>query len=242
MKEIDDEDEEEKEKENKIEEKIEEDPLPPKPQKKTKTDLKIIIVGDSGTGKTSLINRYILNKFAETYSPTISSQFNYKILKKDDVFYRLNFWDIAGQDRNPTVTGVFCKDVNGIILCCEVNKVSTRENTIKWKKSIEGNINIDGIPIIIVENKCDLLGKDEQSYNKNIDDLKKLYEDNNLNKAFRVSALNGYGIENAMNFLIDEIIGNNEKKRNSINLNSRTSIVLNKEVSIRKRKKKCCDS
>ena len=93
-----------------------------KPRKKGNKDLKIIIVGNSFTGKTSLMNRYIYNKFAQTYSITIGSQFSYKIYKKDDVIYRVQFWDIAGQDKNPETTRIFCQNTKGIILCCEVNK------------------------------------------------------------------------------------------------------------------------
>ena len=210
-----------------------------KPVKKSGKDLKIIIVGDSGTGKTSFVNKYILKKFAETYSPTIASQFSYKIIKIDDIIYRLHFWDIAGQDRSPEATGIFCKDTNGIILCCEVNKDSTRENTIKWKESIEKNIDINEIPIILVENKCDLLGNEEEDYNKNIDSLKNFVEQNNINKGFRTSALIGYGVEDSINYLIREIIGNPQPNTNERN----DSIILNKEVHqqhIRGEKKKCC--
>ena len=152
-----------------------------KHKKKRNKDLKIIIVGNSGTGKTSLVNKYIHNKFAETYSPTIASQFSYKIYKKDDVIYRVQFWDIAGQDKNPETTGIFCQNTKGIVLCCEVNNIETRNDTIKWKESIEKNINIENIPIILVENKCDLLGE-EKDYEKGIEELKSFSEENNFNR------------------------------------------------------------
>jgi small GTP-binding protein len=211
-----------------------------KPVKRSGKDLKIIIVGDSGTGKTSFVNKYILNKFAETYSPTIGSQFSYKIIKIDDVMYRLQFWDIAGQDRNPEATGIFCKDSKGIILCCEVKKNITKENTIKWKESISKNIDIKDIPIILIENKCDLLGNNEDDYNKNIDLLNNFCEENNINKCFRTSAINGFGVEDSINFLIRKIIGNGEINKNERN----DSIILQKEIHqepIRGTKsKKCC--
>ena len=213
-----------------------------KPSKRSGKDLKIIIVGDSGTGKTSFVNRYIHNKFAETYSPTIASQFSYKIIKIDDVIYRLQFWDTACQDRNPETTGIFCKDTKGIILCCEVNKKIKRENTVKWKESISQNIDISEIPIIVIENKCDLLGNNEDDYNKNIDSLKSFAEENNINKCFRTCAINGFGIEDSINFLIREIVGNNQTNRNERS----DSIVLKKDlhqdsVPIRGNKnKKCC--
>jgi len=152
------------------------------------------------------LNKYILDKFAESYQATIASQFSFKILKIDDVMYRLQFWDIAGQDRNPGTTKIFCKDSNGIVLCCEANNKKTLDNTLKWKESLEQNINIENIPIIIVENKCDLLGKSEEEYNKGIEELKKFCAENNIKDCFRTSAMTGYGIEDAMNFLIKEIM------------------------------------
>ena len=96
-----------------------------KNNKNKNRDLKIIIVGDSGTGKTSFVNRYILNKFADNYQATIATQFSSKILELDGLTYRLQFWDIAGQDRNVTTTNIFCKNTNGIVLCCEVNDKKT---------------------------------------------------------------------------------------------------------------------
>ena len=209
--------------------------------KKGSKDLKIIIVGNSGTGKTSFVNKYIHNKFAQTYSPTIASQFSYKIVKINDTIYRVQFWDIAGQDKNPETTGIFCKNTKGIILFCEVNKISTRDDTIKWKESIEKNIDIDKMPIILIENKCDLLGDDESKYNKDIDDLNIFGENNNLNKCFRTSALTGFNVEESINFLINEIVkfgGNNAPQPR------KDSVLLKKELhntSIRAQEKnKCC--
>ena len=212
---------------------------PPKKHNKKGKDLKIIIVGDSGTGKTSFVNKYIHNKFAETYSPTIGTAFEYKIIKINDVMYRLQFWDIAGQDRNPEATGVFCKNTNGIILCCEINKIQTRENTIKWKESIEKVIDIQDIPIIMIENKCDLLGNDESDYNKNIDKLKNFTKNNNINKCFRTSALNGYGVEDSILFLVNQIVGNpesSEVRKDSIVLKSES----HRSTNVRNKKNKNC--
>jgi len=211
--------------------------------KRSNRDLKVIIVGDSGTGKTSFVNKYILDKFAESYQATIASQFSFKILKIDDVMYRLQFWDIAGQDRNPGTTKIFCKDSNGIVLCCEANNKKTLDNTLKWKESLEQNINIENIPIIIVENKCDLLGKSEEEYNKGIEELKKFCAENNIKDCFRTSAMTGYGIEDAMNFLIKEIIRLNNFNENFEEEESiRETIALSEKphYSIRSNRNKCC--
>ena len=209
--------------------------------KKGSKDIKIIIVGNSGTGKTSFVNKFIHNKFAQTYSPTIASQFSYKIVKIKDKIYRVQFWDIAGQDKNPETTRVFCNNTKGIILCCEVNKNQTRDDTIKWKESIEKNIDLEKIPIILVENKCDLMGDDESKYNKDLEQLNIFGENNKISKCFRTSALNGFNVEESINFLINEII---EIRGDNFVNPRKDSVALKKEVhqtGVRNQEKnKCC--
>ena len=204
-------------------------------------DLKIIIVGDSGTGKTSFVNRYILNKFADNYQATIATQFSSKILEINKITYRLQFWDIAGQDRSVATTNIFCKNTNGVVLCCEVNDKKTLENTIIWKNSIQQNIDMENVPIIIVQNKCDLLGG-ENEYENGIDEVKQFCNENGIKNCFRTSAMNGYGIQTSMDYLIDEIIKvtvfNDEEENDDEN---RDTVAINdKPRSIRGQKGGCC--
>ena len=218
-------------------------------KKKTKTksmkgksrDLKIIIVGDSGTGKTSFVNRYILNKFADNYQATIATQFSSKILEIDGLTYRLQFWDIAGQDRSVTTTNIFCKNTNGIVLCCEINDKSTLDNTLIWKNSIEQNIDVTNVPIILIQNKCDLLGS-ELEYNKGIEELREFTQNNGIKNCFRTSAMNGYGIQESMEYLIREIINVTEFKENEENNgNNRETVAINDQPRpIRGKQGGCC--
>ena len=203
-------------------------------------DLKIIIVGDSGTGKTSFVNKYILNKFADTYQATIATQFSSKILEIDGITYRLQFWDIAGQDRSVTTTNIFCKNTNGVVLCCEINDKNTLNNTIIWKNSIEQNIDVTNVPMIIIQNKCDLLGS-ELEYNKGIEELKEFTERNGIKNCFRTSAMTGFGIQESMEYLIQEIIRVTEFKENEYdNENRETVAISDKPRTIRGKKNGCC--
>ena len=203
-------------------------------------DLKIIIVGDSGTGKTSFVNKYILNKFADTYQATIPTQFSSKILEIDGITYRLQFWDIAGQDRSVTTTNIFCKNTNGVVLCCEINDKNTLNNTIIWKNSIEQNIDVTNVPMIIIQNKCDLLGS-ELEYNKGIEELKEFTERNGIKNCFRTSAMTGFGIQESMEYLIQEIIKVTEFRENeNDNENRETVAISDKPRTIRGKKNGCC--
>ena len=204
-------------------------------------DLKIIIIGDSSTGKTSIVNRYVSNKFDNTYKATIASQFSYKIIKIKGVIYRMQFWDLAGQDRSGTLACIFCKDSHGIVFCCDVTEPKSKNNILIWKKSLEDNIDISNIPLIIMENKCDLLGKNENDYNEDFETLKQFSNENKFDNCFRTSALNGYGIENAMNFLLRQII-KGENYRESSCGNERDTVALSTlpKKKLREPKKNCC--
>ena len=167
--------------------------------------LKIIIVGDSGTGKTSIITRYIKQTFEPNNKATIVPLYSSKVLTINGNKYQFNIWDIPGQDRNPVVTRSFAQDTQGIIYCCEVKK--TKESLKSWEESLNSFTDTKEIPKIIVENKCDLLG-DESFYNEDINILRETAKKLECFKFFRTSALNGYNVNGAFNALINEMIKN----------------------------------
>lgn len=205
-------------------------------------DIKVILLGNVSTGKTSIVDRYINNIFREKLRATISPNFAYKLITKNNVIYRVHFWDIPGQDRSPHITSLFCRDAHGFIFCCDATVQKSREDIISWKKSLDNFLDTSNIPLIILENKCDLLGN-ENDYNKNIEELKGFSDENNFLGAFRTSALNGYNIENAINFLVDEIINKikKEEEKNKPIKNKtediKKSLKLNEEKT---KSNKCC--
>jgi len=204
------------------------------------TDLKIILLGNLSTGKTSVINRYIHNSFEEHCRATIAPEFSYKVIKMNGVIFRLQFWDLPGQERNPVVTSLFCKDSNGVIFCCEVNNIKSREDILKWEESLNNNIEVENIPKILIENKCDLLGNEEK-YNENFEELKEFSDENHFLECFRTSALNGYNIDKAVNFLIDEIIKRlDEGDIQSVKEENKQGKNLNKSPNSNEKAKRCC--
>ena len=91
------------------------------------TDIKIIVIGKSGSGKTSFVNKWIKNEFTEDYKATIVSEYGFKIYEHDSKFYRIQLWDIAGQDKNAKLTKTFAKDAHGAIVMCDATNQSSRE-------------------------------------------------------------------------------------------------------------------
>jgi small GTP-binding protein len=92
-----------------------------------RTDLKIIVVGSSGTGKTCYVNKWTKNTFIEDYKATIVSEFGFKIFENEGKLYRIQLWDLGGQDKSATVTKIFAKDSNGCVIVCDSTKSSTLE-------------------------------------------------------------------------------------------------------------------
>ena len=92
-----------------------------------RSDLKIIVVGSSGTGKTSFVNKWTKNMFSDNYKATVVSEFGFKIFEHDGKLYRIQLWDLAGQDKNSTITKIFAKDAHGCIYLSDCTKIETRE-------------------------------------------------------------------------------------------------------------------
>ena len=88
------------------------------------SDLKIIIIGNSGTGKTSLVNKWTKNIFDESYQATLVSTFGFKIFEVDGKLYRIQLWDLAGQDKSASITKIFARDAHG---CMVVTDATVRE-------------------------------------------------------------------------------------------------------------------
>ena len=93
----------------------------------TNNDIKIIVIGKSGSGKTSFVNKWTKNLFSDAYKATIVSEYGFKIYEHEGKFYRIQLWDIAGQDRNAKLTKAFAKGSHGAIIMCDATSLETRK-------------------------------------------------------------------------------------------------------------------
>ena len=171
-------------------------------------DLKILVVGCSGTGKTSFVRRWTQGKFKDSYLPTVVSEFGFKIYQSNAKFYRIQLWDIGGQDKSLTMAKIFSRDSHGCVVVSDSTDLKTLEDTLNWKNIVSEEAEfIDGgkIPFILVQNKIDLIGNRED-FNKIENDTKKISEENNFNKYFMTSVKKNINVDESMTFLIEKII------------------------------------
>jgi small GTP-binding protein len=118
---------------------------------------KVVMLGDSGVGKTALVNRISEGAFSESHVPTVGSQFIALPLEVNSKRMTLELWDTAGQEVYRSLVGFYTREAKGAFLVCDVTNDQTYQGLPDWIKFV--NEQAPGVKIIIFANKVDL---DEQ--------------------------------------------------------------------------------
>jgi Ras-related protein Rab-11A len=116
---------------------------------------KIILVGDTGVGKTKILTRYTKDEFSFDSKTTLGVEFGSKIYNINDNIIKLQIWDTAGQERYRSITCAYYKGSAGAIIVFDVARKETFENVDRWHEDIMRCADKD-ICIILIGNKCDL--------------------------------------------------------------------------------------
>lgn len=131
--------------------------MPPKSRKKVL--LKMILLGDSGVGKTSLMHQYVSKKFSNKYKATIGADFLTKEMMVDDKIITLQIWDTAGQERFHSLGVAFYRGADCCMLVFDVTVPKTFETLDSWLEEflIQANPkHRDNFPFAVIGNKIDL--------------------------------------------------------------------------------------
>lgn len=116
---------------------------------------KIVVVGDVAVGKSSLIRRYVHDKYTEHGKPTIGVDFALKRIQYDrNLRISLQLWDVAGDARHGNMTRVFYSGAVAALVAFDVSRPRTLEGAIKWKEDLDTKLG--DIPVVLIANKCDL--------------------------------------------------------------------------------------
>lgn len=211
--------------------------------------IKCVLLGESGTGKSSLIERFINNTFRKDTPSTLIGSFSSKVVyyEKENIKIRYDIWDTAGQEKYRSINKIFYQDAQVTLLVYDITQKETYD-AIKnyWFQEVKDNAPEDVI-VFIVGNKSDIYEKEAvneeeaRQYAKDINALYKL-----------VSAENGDGINEIFKMIGERMLTQeflekikNEKNNNNDNNSTNNNKNTIKNISIednkgQKKKKKCC--
>ena len=193
-------------------------------------DCKVVLLGGSGVGKTSLITRFVSSSFNDKQSTTIGGYFINKeiFIEKYNKDIKLNIWDTAGQERYRSLTKFFYKDAKIIIFTYDItNNESFDELKNYWFEQLK-NLSMENIVIGIAGNKSDLIEEEKVSEEDAREYASK------INASFRLtSALNNIGVEELFKELIEKYI---DKFGIESLINKDINIKITKNKIVKKRK------
>eukprot|EP00164_Ancoracysta_twista_P000281 GFYU01000397.1.p1 GENE.GFYU01000397.1~~GFYU01000397.1.p1 ORF type:complete len:205 (+),score=66.19 GFYU01000397.1:206-820(+) len=120
--------------------------------------IKLLLIGDSGVGKSCLLLRFSDDSFTPSFITTIGIDFKIRTIDMDGKRIKLQIWDTAGQERFRTITTAYYRGAMGILLVYDVTDEQTFLNVRNWIRNIEQHAS-DNVNKILVGNKCDLVDK-----------------------------------------------------------------------------------
>ena len=194
--------------------------------------LKLLIIGDSNVGKTSMLLNYTDNYFPESHLATIGVEYKVKEIKTDKYNIALQIWDTAGQERFRSITKSFFRNTNGILFVYDITSRRSFQSVKDWIKDSE--MHDSGFEKILVGNKIDLEPKREVQ----TDELKEYGLKKKID-IIETSAKERINIDEAFKKIVDLILGNKDEKKILEDFGVKTNNEINLDKNVTK-KDGCC--
>eukprot|EP00817_Percolomonadidae_sp_ATCC50343_P004196 CAMPEP_0117426286 /NCGR_PEP_ID=MMETSP0758-20121206/6446_1 /TAXON_ID=63605 /ORGANISM="Percolomonas cosmopolitus, Strain AE-1 (ATCC 50343)" /LENGTH=209 /DNA_ID=CAMNT_0005211395 /DNA_START=6 /DNA_END=635 /DNA_ORIENTATION=+ len=176
--------------------------------------LKVIILGDSGVGKTSLLQRYVNKKFSEQYKATIGADFLTKeIVMDDDRMVTMQIWDTAGQERFQSLGVAFYRGADACVLVHDVTNKKTFRNLDNWRDEFliqAGPSDLENFCFVCIGNKVDLENKQTTTTQ-----AKNWCSNKNSIPYFETSAKNGKDVDKAFMEIAKAALKKEDRNPNS---------------------------
>ncbi len=193
-------------------------------------ELKIILLGDVGVGKTNIISRYISGDFNQSLNPTVGSSFGEKKIKKEGVTYLLKVWDTVGQERYNSITKLFVQGSHIIILVYSIDNLQSFQKLNFWLTFIRENLTDGKYILALIANKRDLF--ENELITK--EEGEKYAEQMDAKFALLSAKYDQQTIINFFETLLDEYIAKFGKDFDD------TTIIVQKKRNTSNKKKQCC--
>jgi len=124
---------------------------------------KLLLIGDSGVGKSCLLLRFAEDSYTESYLSTIGVDFKIRTIDAEGKTIKLQIWDTAGQERFRTITAAYYRGAHGIIVVYDVTDSESFENVKMWLKEID-RYAVENVDKLLIGNKSDLVNKKVVEY------------------------------------------------------------------------------
>ena len=199
--------------------------------------LKVVIVGDSGVGKSNLIKRFTTNEFNEHSKATVGVEFLSRSYKINDKIFKIEMWDTAGQERYKSITAAYYKGAKGALIVYDTTSAKSFENVDKWLGEIKEKAGKE-IKLIIIGNKIDLKDKKVITTEQALTRAKEL--DIPL---METSAKDATNVKEAFHDLLKEMYCELSKTLQIVekqNLENDRNNGVQLDVNEQKKKKSCC--
>ena len=195
---------------------------------------KILTLGDTTVGKTSIILRFTKEKYTENRLATIGVDFKSQIMQIENNRVKVLIWDTAGQERFKNIASQYYNGGDGAILVFDITNKSTFERISYWLDELNQKKDLKELALVLVGNKIDL--KDNRQVSS--EEAQSFAKQNNI-KYFETSAQENIGIDEVMNYIVGECVSiikkrNEDAFRESI---QESHMILS---NFNSKKKKCC--
>ncbi|CAF1562971.1 unnamed protein product [Adineta steineri] len=160
---------------------------------------KVVLIGDSGVGKSNLLSRFTRNEFNLESKSTIGVEFATRSIQVDKKTIKAQIWDTAGQERYRAITSAYYRGAVGALLVYDISKHGTYENVERWLKELRDHADAN-IIISLVGNKSDL-----RHLRSVPSDEAKAFSEKNGISFIETSALDSTNVEQAFHTILTEI-------------------------------------
>lgn len=196
--------------------------------------IRVLTIGYTDVGKTSIILRFTKNQFSDKYVSTIGIDFKSKKLQIKNKSVKIKVFDTAGQEKYKGIVKSFYNKANGILLTFDLSNKESFSRIDYWVGELKEHISSKELYIVLVGNK-----KDKKEREVTFEEAQQYAENNNFGGYFEVSAKSGEGINemflNVAKGALNKILNKNEDENNS----SIQLSISNAKVS-KQKNQKCC--
>ncbi|KAI9083472.1 hypothetical protein K1719_034414 [Acacia pycnantha] len=162
---------------------------------------KVVLIGDSGVGKSNLLSRFTRNEFSLESKSTIGVEFATRSISVDDKMVKAQIWDTAGQERYRAITSAYYRGAVGALIVYDITRHVTFENVERWLKELRDHTDTN-VVVMLVGNKADLRHLRAVS----TEDAKSFAEKENT-FFMETSALESMNVEDAFTEVLTQIYG-----------------------------------